>query len=61
MGYFEGWDNCWSNSSYVLGWICPRCEQFIPMYEEHTCGVVESEKKIQMDLHADEEVKIPNI
>ena len=44
MGYYEGWDNVWGDNGQILGWICPRCEQFVPMYKEHICRAVESDQ-----------------
>ena len=48
MGYYEGWDNVWGDKGQILGWLCPRCEKFVPMYQEHTCEAVELEQPIQM-------------
>ena len=48
MGYYEGWDNVWCDKGQMLGWLCPRCEKFVPMYQEHTCEAVESEQQIQI-------------
>lgn len=48
MGYYEGWDNVWCNKGQMLGWLCPRCEKFVPMYQEHSCEAVESEQPIQI-------------
>lgn len=48
MGYFEGWDNVWGDNGQILGWLCPICEKFVPMYQEHSCEVVESDQPIQI-------------
>ena len=48
MGYYEGWDNVWGDNRQILGWICPRCEQFVPMYQEHICSAAESDQSMQM-------------
>ena len=47
MGYYEGWDNVWCDKGQMLGWLCPRCEKFVPMYQEHSCEAVESEQPIE--------------
>jgi hypothetical protein len=44
MGCNEGWDNVWRDNSQISGWICPRCEQFIVMYQEHNCEILETEQ-----------------
>jgi hypothetical protein len=48
MGHNEGWDSVWCNDMQVMGWICPRCEKFVLMYEEHSCEAVEPEQRIQV-------------
>jgi hypothetical protein len=48
MGHYEGWDNVWHGDGQVLGWICPRCEKFVPMYQEHICETPESEPPTQI-------------
>ena len=48
MGCYEGWDGVWCNDILVMGWLCPRCEEFVPMYEEHSCEAVEPEQRTQI-------------
>ena len=48
MGYYEGWDNVWRNDVQVMGWLCPKCEKFVPIYQEHSCAIVEPEQQIQV-------------
>jgi len=55
MGCNEGWDNVWCDNSQILGWICPRCEQFIVMYQEHNCEAVETDQQIQISEEPQEE------
>ena len=46
MDYYEGWDAMWCNDMQVMGWLCPRCEKFVPVYEEHSCKVADPEQRI---------------
>lgn len=46
MGYYEGWDNIWCNAMQA-GWVCPRCEKFLQMGEEHSCEAIQPEPRIQ--------------
>jgi len=55
MGYNEGWDNVWGDNSQILGWLCPRCEQFIVMYQEHNCEAVYTDQQIQTSEEPQEE------
>ena len=48
MGFYEGWDNCWFNDAHCRGWVCPRCERFVYMNEEHNCEASKAEKHIQV-------------
>ena len=47
MGYYEAWDNVWCDGIQVMGWVCPRCEKFVPMYDEHSCEAVEADHQMQ--------------
>lgn len=47
MGYYEGWDSVWRDNVQV-GWICPRCEKFVPKGEEHSCITMQQEPRVQM-------------
>jgi hypothetical protein len=48
MGNYEGWDNVWRSDGQVMGWLCPRCEKFVPIYQEHRCQAVEPEQTVQI-------------
>jgi hypothetical protein len=50
MGHYEGWDNVWCNDTRCMGWVCPRCEIFVHMNQEHNCELSKAGKRIQV-LH----------
>jgi hypothetical protein len=57
MGFYEGWDNVWCVKAKPLGWLCPRCEKFIPMDQEHSCETVKPEQPAEVfeagrDVHS---------
>lgn len=55
MGYYEPWDNVWGDKGQILGWLCPKCEKFVPRNEEHICEAPKSEPRTQVFAARQEE------
>ena len=56
MGHYEGWDGVWPSDAQV-GWICPRCETFIPRGAEHDCEVTSPKIIESLDSVKNKEIR----